>query len=74
MERYVHEISGKWVVAHYNARAGQWQTSNVDGHGLGVNYRYSYGPSLESLVRLGAKTYSSRAEACGAAEKCYYIA
>lgn len=57
--------NGRYIVASYDDRNHQYQSSNIrPGYsGMGQAYCYSYARNLEQLARIGIKTYATRAAA-----------
>lgn len=68
----VHEVEGRYIVAHRDERGAQWQSSDI-GERPFEGYRYTYAGSLEGLVREGIRTYATREEAVAAAHEAYLI-
>jgi hypothetical protein len=62
--------SGRWIVAYWNRRDQQWQSSDLcasSRRAQGTGYCYTYSRTLERLVGEGIKTYPTRAKAIRAA-------
>lgn len=73
IDEVVHELNGRYIVAHWDAQSAQWRSSDITER-PGPEYRYSYAGTLHDLARIGIRTYATRAEAEVAARECYLIA
>lgn len=55
---------GRWIVASYSKAQSCWRSDNIarDARtGMGNAYRFTSGPTLESLADLGIRTYKTPA-------------
>lgn len=52
---------GRWIVAQYDARRAQYQSSDMQHPDR--NFAYAFSRSLEGLAEYGVRTYSSPVDA-----------
>lgn len=71
MSDTIHTLkSGRFIVAHWNERTAQWQSSDIGSEPF-QGYCYTYARTLEGLAAEGIKTYATRSAAAEAAAECY---
>ena len=60
----------EWVKARWDRRAAQWQSRDISPrarlHANRQSFVFAYGPTPESLVDVGIRTYPTLAKAIGA--------
>jgi hypothetical protein len=65
----VHRMkNGRYIVAKWDDRQAQFRSSNIERVPF-QGYVYSYGPTLESLAKIGIRTYALRSSAVRVAKR-----
>ena len=57
--RIMRDVDGRWVLADYNDRSSQYESSDCPAMAREQSYRYSVSRTLSGLRRIGVRSYPS---------------